>query len=298
VLAPACSSSKGGGTDSAAGSGGTGGTGGATGGSGGSGGTGGSGGNGGTGGSGGKLDAGGGGKLDGGGTGAKLDGGAKSDAAPSKADANPGSAADGGGGTASPMMSFFVTSVPAGMGGNLGGLDGADAKCKELATAVGVGNKTWHAYLSTSTVNARTRIGNGPWRNVKGVVIANDVATLHDQQGMAGALNATWPVGAAAYSLILDEKGNQVSSNPLRHDILTGSTMAGMVDGTNTCNNWTSTTGMATNGHSNRDGGGRPPSWNSAHTVGCGPFTGNQDFVAGTVTSGGGGGAIYCFAID
>jgi hypothetical protein len=127
---------------------------------------------------------------------------------------------------------------------------------------------------------------------------SNDV--LHNGQGENGALNATWPIGAGAVERILDETGAPVPSGgggqDQRHDILTGSTMAGTVDGTNHCSNWTSMTGMAANGHSNRMGGGRPPSWNAAHTVGCGPVpAGGTNFVAGTVTSGGGRGSIYCF---
>jgi len=193
-------------------------------------------------------------------------------------------------------MSFFVTSVGAGEGGNLGGLDGADAKCKALATAVSpaLGAKTWKAYLSTSTVNARDRIGKGPWRNAKGEIIANTLEQLHDQ-GENGTLNATWPIGAAAVPKILDEKGMPVpSGNPQRHDILTGSDMAGMANGTNHCTNWTSTTGMSTVGHSNRSGGGRPPSWNFAHTSGCAAL----GSAGQNVGSGGGQGSIYCFATD
>jgi hypothetical protein len=217
---------------------------------------------------------------------------------------------DGGGAdmsgaaSVSPMMSFFVTSVGAGNGGDLGGLAGADRKCQELATAVGVGNKTWKAYLSSSTENARDRIGAGPWRNARGVVIAENVQTLHDQgmNRMGGALAQTWPRGAQAVNLILDEKGNAVPSGGAagqRHDIMTGSTIAGMVDGNNHCNNWMSTTGNARNGHSNRTGGGQfPDSWNSAHTVGCRPIVGNQNFEEGTVSSGGGRGSIYCFATN
>jgi hypothetical protein len=207
-------------------------------------------------------------------------------------------------------MSFFVTSVGNTKGGDfrmnatdMDGLAGADAMCKQLATAVSaeLGMKTWHAYLSTSTVNARDRIGKGPWRNAKGVIIANSLEQLHDQ-GMNGMLNATWPIGAGSLPVILDEKGQQVPTGGAagqRHDILTGSTMTGMVDGMNTCSNWTSAMGMAANGHHNRDGGGRPPSWNAAHTVGCGPPpAGGGNFVGGTVTSGGGRGSIYCFAVE
>ena len=193
-------------------------------------------------------------------------------------------------------MSFFVTSVGAGMGGNLGGLEGADAKCKMLATAVSaeLGAKNWKAYLSTSTVNARDRIGTGPWRNAKGEIIANSVEQLHDQ-GEMGMLNTTWPIGTAAVAKILDEKGAPVpSGNPQRHDILTGTNAMGMADGTNHCSNWTSVMGTSTVGHSNRTGGGRPPSWNSAHTSGCAPVgTAGQN-----VGSGGGQGSIYCFAAN
>jgi hypothetical protein len=201
-------------------------------------------------------------------------------------------AAETGGGMG---PSFFVTSVGAGNGGDLGGLDGADAKCKSLAMAVSpaLGAKTWKAYLSTATVNAKDRIGQGPWRNVKGEIIANNIAQLHDQ-GMDGMLNTTWPIGTPGVSKILDEKGNPVSLSPQRHDILTGTNMAGTVDGTNTCGNWTSTMGTSTVGHSNRMGGGRAPSWNMAHTSGCAPVgSGGQN-----VGSGGGQGSIYCFATD
>jgi hypothetical protein len=197
---------------------------------------------------------------------------------------------DGGGST---TMSFFVTSVAAGTGGNLGGLEGADAKCKMLATAVSaeLGAKNWKAYLSTSTVNARTRIGTGPWRNAKGEIIANNLEQLHDQ-GMTGMLNTTWPIGAGAIAKILDEKGMPVPA-PMDHDILTGTNMTGMVDGTNTCSDWTAVTGMATVGHTNRDGGGNPPSWTKAHVEGCAAGRGT-----GSVGRGGGRGSIYCFAAN
>jgi hypothetical protein len=202
----------------------------------------------------------------------------------------------GGGG--SMTMSFFVTSVAAGTGGNLGGLEGADAKCKMLATAVSadLGAKNWKAYLSTATVNARDRIGTGPWRNQKGEIIANSLEQLHDQ-GMNGMLNSTWPIGAGAVAKILDEKGAVVPSGggmPQLHDILTGSNMMGMVDGTNTCSNWTATTGMTTVGHSNRAGGSAGPTWNSSHTVGCAAVGAGGS----NVGSGGGRGSIYCFATN
>jgi hypothetical protein len=220
-------------------------------------------------------------------------GGASSGTGGSSGDAAP---AETGGGNGSTTMSFFVTSVGAGNGGNLGGLQGADAKCKMLAMAVSadLGAKNWKAYLSTATENARDRIGKGPWRNAKGEIIANDLEQLHDQ-GENGMLNATWPIGAGAAAKILDEKGMPVpTGNPQQHDILTGTNMMGMVDGTNHCTNWTATTGMVTVGHSNRMGGGRPPSWTTAHQSGCAPLgTAGQN-----VGSGGGRGSIYCFAAD
>jgi hypothetical protein len=206
-------------------------------------------------------------------------------------------------GPATGPMGFFVTSANPGKGGDLGGLAGADAHCQKLATAAGAGTRTWRAYLSTSAtpapnpsdaVNARDRIGKGPWRNQKGEIIANSVEQLHDQ-GENGMLNTTWPIGAGAVAKVLDEKGMPVpSGSPQQHDILTGTNAMGMVDGSNHCTNWTATMGMSTVGHSNRMGGGRPPSWNSAHQSGCAPLgTAGQN-----VGSGGGRGSIYCFAAD
>jgi len=188
-------------------------------------------------------------------------------------------------------MSFFVTSRGMGNGGNLNGLTGADAFCTQLATTASpaLGAKTWRAYLSTSTVNAADRIGPGPWRNAAGVVVANTVAQLHDP----AMLESTWPMGNA--SIALDETGAQVPSNPVTHDIITGTNPDGTA-AANHCSNWTATTGMAQNGHSNRSGGGSmPTSWNAAHTVGCGEPT--MNFMSGTVSSGGGRGSFYCFAL-
>jgi hypothetical protein len=181
----------------------------------------------------------------------------------------------------------------------LGGLAGADAFCTQLATAVSatLGAKTWHAYLSTTTVDARDRIGPGPWRNAAGVIIANNVQDLHSQFDAGAALDATWPIGAT--NIALDERGAQVPSNPLVHDILTGSNADGtLLTGAN-CNNWTSqaTTDIAQIGHSNRTGGGRPPSWNSAHSVGCAEPPNGMNNQPSTVSSGGGRGSIYCFAL-
>ena len=197
-------------------------------------------------------------------------------------------------------MNFFVSSRGPGNGGNLGGLAGADAFCKMLANTVSTtqGSRTWHAYLSTTTVNARDRIGTGPWRNAVGHVIANNLTDLHDQIAANAALNATWPVNDP--TIALDEKGAQVPITPmLVHDILTGSNTDGTLLNNMTCNDWTSQamTDVAQVGHTNRAGGGRPPSWNSAHaTTGCAQFT--ADNQAGTVSSGGGRGSIYCFAVD
>ena len=134
------------------------------------------------------------------------------------------------------QMTFFVTSANPGKGGDLGGLAGADAHCKALATAVGAGNRTWRAYLSTqgaNAVNARDRIGKGPWRNAKGEVVAKDLADLHE--GAAGLTKQTALTEAGA---IVNGRGD----TPNMHDILTGS----QADGTafpatedRTCGNWT-----------------------------------------------------------
>ncbi len=190
-------------------------------------------------------------------------------------------------------MNFFVTSRGKGTGGDLradagapDGLAGADAFCKELAEAVSpvLGAKTWRAYLSTSTVTARSRIGKGPWVNAKGVVIANDTAHLHDE----GAANLL------TIETNLDEYGQPVSiSGPNEHDILTGATAAGG-SAADTCANWTSSaTGVKGQvGHSNRNGGGSAPtSWNASH-----PSFGCAEMGENSVRRGGGRGSFYCFA--
>jgi hypothetical protein len=185
-------------------------------------------------------------------------------------------------------MSFFITSVGKGDGANLGGIAGADAHCQALAKAAGAGNRTWHAYLSTQgqgAVNARDRIGPGPWQNAKGTVVAKNVADLHGDANQLSKANS------------VDEKGAVVNGRgdtPNRHDILTGS----QADGTAfpatpdmTCNNWTSNAaGSAMMGHHDRQGGGAAPtSWNAAHgSKGC-----SQDNLRGT----GGDGLFYCFAV-
>jgi len=208
-----------------------------------------------------------------------------------------GSAGSGGGGAiaAQPGMNFFATSKSPGKGGNLGSLADADTFCKTLATAVSapLGGKTWRAYLSTATANARDRIGAGPWRNQAGVVVANNVTELHQQEA-GQALDATWP--PANLAIALDETGAQLPNDV--HDILTGSKADGTLATGATCNDWTSEsmTDTAQVGHSNRTGGGRPPYFNATHTVGCAPSATNR--VSGTVTSGGGRGSLYCFALE
>ncbi|MPY87461.1 MAG: lectin [Luteitalea sp.] len=189
-------------------------------------------------------------------------------------------------------MSFFITSAGPGNGADLGGLTGADQHCQELADAAGAGDRTWHAYLSTgasgdeAAVNARDRIGTGPWYNAKGEAIAQDVDDLHGDKN-----NLTKETA-------LNEKGEVVNGrgdDPNRHDILTGSQLDGTAlpsDPNATCENWTSSgDGSAQLGHHDRQGGGdNPESWNSAHgSKGC-----SQENLQGT----GGDGLFYCFAID
>jgi hypothetical protein len=192
-------------------------------------------------------------------------------------------------------MSFFVTGVGPGKGADLGGLAGADRHCQELAQSVGAGIKTWHAYLSTqgaSAVNARDRIGKGPWTNAKGVVIAKSVDDLHG--GEANISKQT----------MLTEKGETVNGygdKPNRHDILTGSTAEGRAfppEPDRTCKNWTSSTqGAAMVGHSDRSGPGPDAfhkSWNSSHPS-RGPDGGcSQNDLRST----GGDGLLYCFAAN
>jgi hypothetical protein len=194
-----------------------------------------------------------------------------------------------------PPMTFFVTSVGTGNGANLGGLAGADAHCQKLAAAVGAGARTWRAYLSTDAqgnqpaVNARDRIGAGPWHSAKGGIVARDLAHLHgDTLDLARAGNQIHRMTA------LTEKGDPVKGagdTPNEHDILTGSMGDGraFADGKDhTCNNWTSsTTGNAQVGHHDRTGG-PGTSWNSVHqSAGC-----SQEALIKT----GGAGYFYCFA--
>jgi hypothetical protein len=201
---------------------------------------------------------------------------------------------DGKAKAAPPPMSFFVTSVGAGKGADLGGLAGADMHCQTLAAAAGRGSSTWHAYLSTQgagAVNARDRIGNGPWANAKNQVIAANVAELHgDTLEIARMGNRITKTSA------LNEKGevmNGVGDTPNEHDILTGSQPDGRAytdAADHTCGNWTSSgMGTAQLGHFDRMGGGNA-SWNSVHpSQGCS----QQNLVAT-----GGAGKLYCFAIN
>ena len=196
-------------------------------------------------------------------------------------------------------MNFFITSIGSGNGANLGGLAGADAHCQTLATAVGADSKTWHAYLSTQgpgAVNARDRIGSGPWFNAKGRRIARNLGDLHgDTIEQARVGNTLTRITAT------DEKGDLVEAPEYQpngeltfgvHDILTGSHTDGTAYTDNmdhTCNNWTSnSTGSAQIGHHDR--GAFDVSWNSAHgSRGCS----QEDLVAT-----GGAGLFYCFAIN
>ena len=189
-------------------------------------------------------------------------------------------------------MTFFISSVGSGKGADLGGLEGADAHCQQLAQAAGAGGKTWRAYLSTNqaqkggAVNARDRIGKGPWQNAKGVVVATSVDDLHSASTKMGKANA------------LNEKGQPIKmrgDTPNEHDILTGSDLEGKAFPGNlnlTCNNWTSSTfGSAMLGHVDREGNADTvfqKSWNAAHmSRSCS----QPDLVAT-----GGNGLLYCFA--
>ena len=192
-------------------------------------------------------------------------------------------------------MSFFITSAGKGDGANLGGIAGADAHCQSLAQAAGRGGVTWHAYLSTQgagAVNARDRIGNGPWYNAAGQRVAQNVAELHGdtiEQARIG--------NALGKQLSRSEKNtvvNGVGDTPNQHDILTGSQPDGRAftdTADHTCSNWSSNaaTGSAQLGHSDKQGGGNG-SWNAAHpSRGCG----QQNLV-----STGGAGLMYCFAVN
>ncbi len=181
-------------------------------------------------------------------------------------------------------MSFFVTSAGLGDGANLGGLAGADAQCLKLAEAAGATGMDWKAYLSAEGVNAKDRIGTGPWANAKGVVIATDVANLHSD-----ANNITKETALDETGKVINGRGDQ----PNQHDILTGSNADGTLAAGQTCADWTSSgpDGAVMMGHSDRMGPETLPtgtSWNAAHASrgGCG-----QQALIGT----GGNGYFYCF---
>ena len=192
--------------------------------------------------------------------------------------------------TQSSDLSFFITSAGPGDGANLGGLDGADRHCQMLAQTAGAGSKTWRAYLSTTGaggVNARDRIGTGPWHNASGVQVASNVTNLHSDNN-----NLTKETQLNENGDIVNGRGD----TPNMHDILTGSQLDGNAAGgsdDSTCGNWTnnSSDGSALVGHHDRQGGGaNPTSWNSAHgSRGCG-----QADLQGT----GGNGFYYCFATN
>jgi hypothetical protein len=191
-------------------------------------------------------------------------------------------------------MSFFVTSSGSGKGADLGGIAGADKHCQTLAESVGAGGKTWHAYLSATGVNARDRIGRGPWQNAKGVVVASNLDQLHGTNNLGKQTS-------------LNEKGEVVNGRgdtPNMHDMLTGSTPDGRAiagGGDSTCSNWTTSgTGAAMLGHHDRQGlrdDAESKSWNSSHlsrpskdgAPGC-----SQVALQGT----GGNGLYYCFAVN
>ncbi len=209
-----------------------------------------------------------------------------------------------------PRMSFFITSTAPGRGGDLNGLNGADAWCSKLADAAGARGRTWRAYLSAAAadgspaINARDRIGTGPWYNARGVMVALDVVDLHSPNNLLGKANSLTETGATV---------NGRGDTPNQHDILTGSTEDGRLAPsvsptppvnppagyappapvTNlTCDNWTSSgPGRSVVGHFDRQGGGQSPtSWNSAHqTRSCS----QPDLIAT-----GGNGYFYCFAIN
>jgi hypothetical protein len=193
-------------------------------------------------------------------------------------------------------MTFFVTSAGPGKGADLGGIEGADRHCQQLAQVAGAGNKTWRAYLSTQAaggaqaVNARDRIGTGPWQNAKGEIIARNVDDLHSANNKIGKQTA------------LTEKGDMVNGGgdtPNRHDVLTGSQPDGLAFAAGedkTCGNWTTSgAGTAVVGHHDRQGlrdDDPSKSWNSSHPS-RGPDGGCSQ---ADLKSTGGDGLFYCFA--
>lgn len=190
-------------------------------------------------------------------------------------------------------MTYFITSEGSGKGADLGGLAGADQHCQMLGKAAGAGKREWHAYLSTSeaggkpAVNARARIGKGPWYNAKGVMVAKSVDDLHSDDN-----NLKKDTSLSEKGMVLNGRGD----TPNQHDILTGSQLNGTAypaGADKTCGNWTSSgaDGSAEVGHHDRQGGGDvPTSWNAAHgSKGCG----QKELI-----STGGAGRFYCFATN
>lgn len=191
-------------------------------------------------------------------------------------------------------MTFFVTST-GDDGGNFGGLDGADAFCAELATAVGAGDRTWRAFLSTDDVDARSRIGDGPWHNADGALVAESLDALFEDGIPVNADNAMNPDADAKRLLLLDETGEPVSSTPLQHDVLTGSDAAGNRIAGQNCDGWTSNATDVTGqlGHSDSrgpQGDDTAFGWVSSHA--------SQGCSADNLVATGGNGRIYCFAAD
>jgi hypothetical protein len=182
-------------------------------------------------------------------------------------------------------MSFFITSAGPGDGANLGGLDGADAHCQALPEAADAGGKTWRAYLSTSAVNARDRIGDGPWHNAKGELIASNVGELHSDANRISKQTGLTETGET-----VSGRGDPVNM----HDILTGSNADGTVAAGATCEDWTHNgAGQAFVGHHDRIGlrdDAPSKSWNASHpSRGCGKAD---------LPKSGGNGLFYCFAAD
>ena len=220
-----------------------------------------------------------------GGTGGGSDGGRGGNAAGNAgrgAGGSTGAAGTGGATTANAMMNFFVTSDTS-TTANLGGLTGADARCQRLAAAVGHGSKTWRAYLSVASpaTNARDRIGDGPYYNSQGMMLAATKDALHARSGDS--------------TLFIDELGRRIngqwqgSPTPNQHDILTGSTLTGMLMAGNTCGDWTGTGTNSQVGHAD----GLGPNMNSAapYNQWAGAHTGTCSDTA----PGGGAGKLYCF---
>jgi len=187
--------------------------------------------------------------------------------------------------------SFFVTSENPGSGGDLGGLAGADAYCQSLAESAGIGDKTWRAYLSTSTVDARDRIGDGPWYNVAGVMVAGDIDELHGDNNITNE-TATDENGDTPAYLVLVDGAAERAGDSLVHDILTGTNEDGTANEA-TCNDWTDGSADAQGMLGHADRLGRAPGVNSWTTVHA-----SQGCAMENLIPTGGAGMFYCFAAD